>query len=410
MDIYHKQTWLKSKFVQPVETIFAGAKRLTVMLIKQLLFVVNIFPKLSETFILDQITWFLNKGFEVSILSRLRPEDIVPQDEIVHKDVINYHLVQRTFYFRDEVKSRKHKYMVSPRLANELAKTDVLVAHFADEPTEIAMQLALITSVPLVFFAYAREIFVDPDVTAIRRRAEVARSIIVNTFFNKQYLIGLLGTDLASKISIVRTGVDLKRFCPERTNTLQSDNKTIVLSAGRFVEKKGFEYTLRAFAIVREQFDNVDLRIVGDGKLKARLIRLIDRLRLGESVQLLGSLEINELRAEMEAADIFILPSVTASNNDREGLPVTLLQASAMCLPVISTFHTGIPEGVVNDKSGFLVPEKDVEALADRLELLVRDKTLRRTMGASGREHIRENFDMSVENEKLLHLLTHLQP
>jgi colanic acid/amylovoran biosynthesis glycosyltransferase len=122
----------------------------------------------------------------------------------------------------------------------------------------------------------------------------------------------------------------------------------------------------------------------------------------------LGPINQNECLKLYQEANIFILPSVTSDNEDQEGTPVVLMEAQAMGLPVISTFHSGIPEVVVEGKSGFLVPEKDVDALAEKLEGLIEHPEIWPEMGRYGRKFVEERYDIKKLNQQLVEIYQNL--
>ena len=136
-----------------------------------------------------------------------------------------------------------------------------------------------------------------------------------------------------------------------------------IITVARLVEKKGLEYSIKAVAKVFKSYPNIEYYLVGDGELRPKLLQLIKFLGLGEKVKLLGWMDEEEVRRLYQDTHIFILSSVTASDGDMEGQGLVLQEAQAMGLPVLSTLHNGIPDGVLDGKSGFLVPEKDVDAL-----------------------------------------------
>ena len=150
------------------------------------------------------------------------------------------------------------------------------------------------------------------------------------------------------------------------------------------MEKKGIEYSIRAFAQVAAKHPQARYDIVGDGPLHHDLAKLIAELGLADRIKLHGALAGESVRQLLSEADIFVLASVTAANGDCEGTPVSLLEAQACGVPVISTKHTGIPEIVLDGKTGFLVSERDVQGLAEKLELLISDPALRARIGRAG--------------------------
>ncbi|MFQ6066051.1 MAG: glycosyltransferase [bacterium] len=201
------------------------------------------------------------------------------------------------------------------------------------------------------------------------------------------------------KIIVHYGGVDVNRF---RFRKKRLDGERIkILMCGRFVEKKGFEYGIRAFAKLGKIHKNVALNIIGDGKLRGKLENLVDSLNLSHRVQFLGMLPHEEVQRKMEASDIFLSPNVTASDGNREGIPNTIKEAMATGLPVVSTYHAGIPELVIDRKTGFLVPEKDVEGLVDRLDQLITHPELWEKLGSRGREVVEEKFNLFKQVRKL---------
>ena len=203
------------------------------------------------------------------------------------------------------------------------------------------------------------------------------------------------------KIVVHKLGVDLQEFSfvPRKSN---EDTIIRLLSVGRFVEKKGFEYGIRAVAQAAKTHPTIQYTIVGDGELREEFSELIDQLHMCEHIQLLGWKSPIEVRALMDQTDLFMAPSVTSRNGDQEGTPTVILEALARGLPVLSTLHSGIPELVQNGRSGFLVPEKNVSALAEKLECLVRHPEQWEDMGKAGRAWVEAHHDINQLNDQLI--------
>lgn len=296
---------------------------------------------------------------------------------------------------------------MTPEILEFLKDVDIIHAHFAALPTDFAMLVSRRLGIPFIFTVHAYDIFVHTTATKLAEYATAAARIITVSEFNRKFMLDMIGDKYREKIDIIRCGIDLNRFSPQER---PAADKVTVLTAGRFVEKKGILYSIRAMAKMPE---NCALRIIGDGPLRKEIEQLIAELHIQHRVTLLGALSQSEVIREMQQSDIFILPSITATNKDREGLPVAILEAQAMKLPVVSTFHTGIPEGVVNGQTGLLVKEKDIEALTDSLLLLSKDRDLRIRMGDEGRRHIYRSFNMSneiIKLEKILAECAQLKP
>jgi colanic acid/amylovoran biosynthesis glycosyltransferase len=148
-------------------------------------------------------------------------------------------------------------------------------------------------------------------------------------------------------------------------------------------------------------YPNFIYNIVGEGPLKDDLQALIIELNAQGYVNLLGSKTQPEVLSLLEKSHILLAPSITAKNGDQEGIPVTLMEAMAMGMPVLSTKHSGIPELVQDGVSGVLVPERDIETLLNKLNYLIRHHDNWPAMGRHGRNHIRNEYDINILNDKL---------
>lgn len=204
-----------------------------------------------------------------------------------------------------------------------------------------------------------------------------------------------------NKIIIQHLGVDLNTF-NFTPRTQPEDGNITILIAGSFREKKGIPYAIKAFAKVKENHPDIQLRILGDGQMRDLIESLIAELNLSDSVTLLGYQSHDAFLNEAANANIFMLPSITAQNGDTEGgAPVAILEVEATGLPVISSYHADIPEVVVDGKSALLAPERDVETLAKHLEYLVEHPDVWGEMGRAGREHVEQEYDVMVQVGKL---------
>jgi glycosyltransferase involved in cell wall biosynthesis len=195
------------------------------------------------------------------------------------------------------------------------------------------------------------------------------------------------------KVRIHRLGIDLGHFAP-RTRHAGADGAPLVVMVGRFVEKKGHEYGLRAFARARRGGLNARLVIAGDGPLRGRYERLIAELDLGGSVELPGTLPHEKVSALLAAAAVVLTPSVVARTGDREGGLTVAKETAACAIPVIGTYHGGIPEIIDDGVTGYLVAERDAEALGDRLCAILRDPALGSRLGAAARVKMAREYDI----------------
>ncbi|MGH7215230.1 MAG: glycosyltransferase [Tepidisphaeraceae bacterium] len=203
------------------------------------------------------------------------------------------------------------------------------------------------------------------------------------------------------RIAKVPVGIHLSMFTP-RSRRVRPREAIRLLTVARLVEKKGLETSIKAVAAVARSHPNLTYRIVGDGPLRGQLELLIASLRVEKWVELVGWRTQEQVRDEFDRSHIFVLASQTAPNGDEEGLPGVLKEAQAMGLPIVSTLHSGIPEGVLDGRSGFLVPERDVEAFADRLRYLIEHPERWPEMGRAGREFMEQHADIEKLNDLLV--------
>lgn len=174
-----------------------------------------------------------------------------------------------------------------------------------------------------------------------------------------------------------------------------------ILTVSRLVPKKGIDYGLRALAKVINKL-NFEYQIIGDGSEKKRLIKLVKQLKLSKRVEFLGQQTSNQARRAMKQADIFLLPSVIAPDGDMEGTPVSLMEAMASGLMVISTNHSGIPELIKNKEAGFLCNEKDVDCLARTFWDLFKNRSKWDQVQKRARLKIEKDFNINKLNDRLL--------
>ncbi len=339
-----------------------------------ILFVVNSFPVLYETPVLNQITGMLDLKHDVCIYS-IKPSKYFDE---VHPDVYKYQLLERT-YFKE--------------LPSSLFKFDIIFCQFGQLGkifVKLKKKLGFKAEIVTCFRGYdiSRYIAKHPD--AYKELFEEGTLFFPVCRFFRDKLIKL-GCD-NKKIIVIPSTIDLSVF-KFKERQLKPNESIKIISVGRLVEKKGMSYTIKAVAKLLQKYSNIKLLIVGDGPLKEELQALIYRLGLKKNIKLCGSLTHKELPKILGKAHIFILASVTASSSNEEGIPNALKEAMATGLPVVSTYHAGIPELIEDGVTGFLVPERNVDLLADKLEYLITHPERWLKMGREGRKKIRYEFD-----------------
>ncbi|GAA4316325.1 glycosyltransferase [Pontixanthobacter gangjinensis] len=177
------------------------------------------------------------------------------------------------------------------------------------------------------------------------------------------------------------------------------------LAAGRFVDKKAPYYTILAFSKVVRKFPNTTLIMAGNGELKNTCKNLSKYYGLQEKVIFPGVISPEQFRVYLEESLAFVQHSITADDGDSEGTPVAIMEASAAGLPVISTFHAGIPDVIENGQTGFLVDEHDVNGMAVKMIQLLENNSLARQLGMAGKKRLRDNFSMEKHIDVLNELI-----
>jgi glycosyltransferase involved in cell wall biosynthesis len=203
----------------------------------------------------------------------------------------------------------------------------------------------------------------------------------------------------AEKVHYNPYGID----CREFAGADPAAAPPVFVGAGRFIEKKAPELTLQAFAEVRRAVPEARLRMVGDGPLLQRCRELAIELGIADGVAFLGAQPHSVVREEMRRARCFVQHSVEAASGDSEGMPVSILEAGASGLPVVSTRHAGIPDSVAEGETGFLVDEHDVAGMTSHMLRLARDPALAGKLGQAARRRIQASFS---KEQSYAHLWT----
>ena len=185
-------------------------------------------------------------------------------------------------------------------------------------------------------------------------------------------------------------------------------NKIRILTIGRFVEKKGIRYGIEAVGRVMKEHADIEYRIIGDGPLRNEVESIIFNRNLRGNVKLLGWKSQEEIIDFMKDADILLAPSVIGQDGDQEGIPVVLMEAMAMGLPVVSTYHSGIPELVQDNVSGFLAPERNSSVLAEKLKQCIDSREKWPEIGMAGHKTVIENFNINRLNNHLVDIYSRL--
>jgi colanic acid/amylovoran biosynthesis glycosyltransferase len=211
------------------------------------------------------------------------------------------------------------------------------------------------------------------------------------------------------KIAVHGSGIDCNQFT-YKPRQFPTDGKIRIATTGRLVEKKGIEYCIRAIAKLIPTHPNIEYNIIGDGPLKTDLEQLIEQLNLTQYINLLGWKQHQEIAEILDNCHLFLAPSVTAADGNQDAPVNTLKEAMAMGLPVISTYHGGIPELVEDGITGFLVPERDANAIAQKLTYLIEHPDCWQQIGQASRIRVEQKYDMEKLNDELIQHYQNITP
>jgi colanic acid/amylovoran biosynthesis glycosyltransferase len=401
-------------------------------------YVLKMFPRFSETFILSELLELERQGTEIEVFS-LRP----PADGCVHGDLgrlrARVHYVPQARWTNTPTLVRAHLRIAVRRplaylpdfwralrrrrgpwrdfvqagwIATQArsARIEHLHAHFASIATSVALHVQRLAGTSYSFTAHAKDIFIDGvDPRDLRRKLGSARFAVTVSDYNLRYLGPL---DERGALVRIYNGLDLDQFSFAGTGGVGTDGvgtspvePPLILAVGRLIEKKGFADLVRACALLREQGLRFRCRIVGSGKLEADLRRLIDELDLAGLIHLVGPMTREELIELLPRAAAFAAPCVVGCDGNRDGLPTVLIEAMARGVPVVATDVTGIPELVRDGETGLIVPQHDPAAVADALQRLLTDRALACRLAGAGRATVEERFNLSHNVARLRSLL-----
>lgn len=389
-------------------------------------YVLKRYPVLSQTFVVNEILALERLGWKLRIFSLKEPNDpgFHANLEQVRASVTYLPGPERRTVWQAAARTQRlypkgfrralrltydawrhnsrslRRFLQACSLTNLIQRYPVthLHAYVATAPTDVAMLTSRITGLPYSFGAHAKDLYTSA-LPELRRKIKAAEFVVTCTRANQEYLKQLVKARHHHKINLRYHGIDLEKFSPRQEVPLAE--RPLILSVGRLVEKKGFPYLLQACAILKSNGYAFRCLIIGEGPERDPLEKMVSALNLQDTVAFPGSRSQEELVEIYGSATVFALPCNVLENGDRDGIPNVLLEAMAVGLPVVSSAISGIPELVESGHNGLLVPERNEEALAAALELLLQDDALRRRLGGNGRSTVANNFDTMMNAQQL---------
>ncbi len=400
-------------------------------------FLCNQFPKLSETFILNQITGLIDRGHEVDVFAAGTENE--PE---LHDDIAKYDLLNRTFYYEHIPDNKLLRFKKAAALVRDnfykgrgaIVKA-LNVLEFGRDAASLRNVYRIIpflnrSHYDIIHCQYGP----NGDLGVLLRALGIFNGKIVTTFHGYDIRLGLekgggiyrrlfsrgdvfiaispynynnllkLGLD-AGKIVYHPVGIDLKQFAYKWPASPAEEGKQIrVLTVARLVPEKGLAYGVHAIRKTLQRLPglNLEYNIIGSGPLDAELTALIRSLNLEKVVHMRGAKNQSQIAEAYQRSDIFLLPSVA------EALPVVAMEAQAVGLPVMATAVGSMDRIVINGETGFCVPPSDPDALADGLCFLMDHPEIWPQMGRLGRRHVENNFNIDMLNDRLVDLYVQL--
>ena len=399
------------------------------------------FPRISETFISNEILLLEKYGIRIRLFSMRHPResfahesvraikatvDYLPQTILEGFFTFLYHngrlalrsprrywaaikLAGRRFHRTRKSATFKHLFQAG-YIVNKLLPGSGVVhmhAHFAHSPSSVAMFVSILSGIDFSFTAHAKDIYTS-DPRQLKEKITAARFAVTCTRYNQRYLEGIVA-DRQIPIHCIYHGIDLALF-HRRDLPGEPQAPYRLMTVARLVPKKGLSTVYQALALLMR--NGVDFRhtLIGDGDDRQAVFELINELGLESRCRWLGTLPHEEVLDAFRRSDLFLLGCRLASNGDRDGIPNVFMESMAMGVPVVATAVSAIPELIEHEASGLLVPSEAPQAMADALMRLLTDMPLRSRIIATARERVRRHFDNQVLARALVDIYRREQP
>lgn len=380
------------------------------------------FPKLSESFILNEIVELENRGHNILVIALNNPEEEITHQEIQDLDIDVEYLDRPSYTDITDLISQKlissdmlsrSAFLESPRdkardlhyakqaieiLKRKEADYDVIHTHFLAPRLYSANYISSSQQLSWVITAHAVGMFSPSFRKKQQKMLKDSDKVITVSEYNRNYLKEEWGYD--QDIGVVPVSIDTEKFAPR---DLEEKNK--IVSVGRLVEKKGFKYGIKAFSKIADDYPQLEYNIIGKGEKKEELENLIRAEGLEDRVNLLGHVTDERLKTELEESQLFLLPCVIAENGDRDAMPMVIKEAMSLETPCISTKISALPEIIDHEKDGMLVQPKNVDQTSKALAELLQSKEKRQKYGQKARNKIEDKFEISGNAAKIEQIL-----
>jgi colanic acid/amylovoran biosynthesis glycosyltransferase len=394
-------------------------------------YIVSTWPRLSQTFVLNEVLALENKGLDIRIFSVKHPGGEPVHDSVsqVRAPLTYLALKGRRrriwtanlaiacrrpgTWLRILLEAARYRstgvlkhFLQAGYLAESLRRAPVhhIHAHFATAPALVAMYASALSGIRYTFTAHARDIYVDTRPELLRRQIERAAAVVTISEYNRRYLSGM-SSAAGAKVRCIYNGVDPTLF-PFRRAGFCTTGLPVILSVARLVEKKGLADLVDSAAILRTRGLSFRVEIIGAGPLLGPLRTRIASLGLDRVIDLSGAQSQDAIRAAYQRSTVFALPCVITPDGDRDGIPTVLLEAMLSGVPVVTTPVSGISELIGADWSGLLVPPGNPGLLANALERLLTDAELRDHLARTARAKVESQFSIDRSSAQLMTLFS----
>jgi glycosyltransferase involved in cell wall biosynthesis len=376
------------------------------------------FPKLSESFVLNEIYELEQNGHNVAVCALNNPdEDIIHQEfdeleipinyirrpsvtdvtELFSTKALHPRILKNTFY-RAPPKNHAANLFRAKECIEFVDSLDWepnhFHSHFASRSKFGAQYASDYYQVPFTITAHAFDLYKEPVGVYTSNLLQRADRIVTISEYNKDHIRDRFAPD--TPIEIIRAGIRPEKFTPT-----EETEPNRILTISRFVEKKGLSYALEAVKIATKQIPELEYHIIGSGNLKSDLIQKVQQLGIGENIVFLDNVSDDRLVTELDEARCFLLPCVIAESGDRDGIPVALMEAMAMKTPPVSTTVSGIPELVDHKQSGLLTEPRNPEATSEAIVSLLEASSEWTAYAKRAREKVVSEFNIEKESEKI---------
>ncbi len=383
------------------------------------------FPRISETFIANEILLLERLGYRLrlfpmrlpretfcheSVKQISAPIDYLPTelvDDFPRLIISNIFcavsrparyraalaLAARRFRRTRSVATGKHLLQAGYLTQKHLAKDPSIVhlhGHFAHSPTSVTMFASQLSGLPFSFTAHAKDIYTS-DRLQLQEKIDRAAFVTTCTKHNKRYLASL-STESTTPIHCLYHGIDLSLFSPPATRDRPAAPYRL-LTIARLTEKKGLPTVYRALKTLSEQQIPFSHVLIGDGDDREQILAMIEQLELTAQCTWLGTQPHDRVLQHFQTSDLFILGCTIAGNGDRDGIPNVLVESLAMGVPAVSSNISSIPEILIDGQTGLTVEPGDSDALAGAMLRLLTDQELRRHVIRTGQDYVRRTFD-----------------